>query len=270
MNFFLIKKSQKPIVTNLLITVAKEEPKVTAPSNENNNKNNNKNNTNNDQVDELDADTQDSQDSSDNQEKANKDDGDEKNSTNNKSNKAKSAAITNTTTTTTNNSKTWTCQMCKKQFDQRVDLNKHACIELNLRLLKKKKEMRKKKCREAHWKRKIDLSYIETTSLTHISQNIADNLSFCIDGTIEDLKSYSREVKDYLGTELGNETHLQMFMKSCFPELVDTFVGSHYQSSRANSNSATNGPNSLDSNVLAKANSYFTDSNFQYSNGYII
>jgi hypothetical protein len=263
-------------VTNLLITVAKEEPKVTAPSNENNNNNsnNNNNNTNNDQVDELDADTQDSQDSSDNQEKASKDEGDEKNSTNNKSNKAKSAAITNNnnTTTTTNNSKTWTCQMCKKQFDQRVDLNKHACIELNLRLLKKKKEMRKKKCREAHWKRKIDLSYIETTSLTHISQNIADNLSFCIDGTIEDLKSYSREVKDYLGTELGSETHLQMFMKSCFPELVDTFVGSHYQSSRANnsSNSAINGPNSLDSNVLAKANSYFTDSNIQYSNGYII
>lgn len=40
--------------------------------------------------------------------------------------------------------KTWTCQMCKKQFDQRVELSKHQCIELHLKLLKKKKEMRKK------------------------------------------------------------------------------------------------------------------------------
>ena len=101
------------------------------------------------------------------------------------------------------NTKTYTCQMCKKQFDQRLDLSKHQCIELNLKLLKKEKDKRKKKWREAHWKRKIDLSYIETTSLTFLSQNIADNLSFCIDGTSEDLKSYSREVKDYLNTELG-------------------------------------------------------------------
>ena len=43
------------------------------------------------------------------------------------------------------NVKTWTCQMCKKQFEQRVDLSKHQCIELNLKLLKKKKEIRKKK-----------------------------------------------------------------------------------------------------------------------------
>ncbi len=43
--------------------------------------------------------------------------------------------------------KTWTCQMCKKQFEQRVDLSKHQCIELNLKLLKKKKDIRKKKVR---------------------------------------------------------------------------------------------------------------------------
>lgn len=99
--------------------------------------------------------------------------------------------------------KTYTCQLCKKQFEQRNELSKHQCIELNLKLLKKKKDMRKKKWREAHWKRKIDLSYIETTSLTSLSQNIADNLSFCIDGTSEDLKAYSKEVKDYLSTEIG-------------------------------------------------------------------
>ena len=45
------------------------------------------------------------------------------------------------------NVKTWTCQMCKKQFEQRVELSKHQCIELNLKLLKKKKEIRKKKVR---------------------------------------------------------------------------------------------------------------------------
>ena len=74
--------------------------------------------------------------------------------------------------------------------------------------------MRKKKWREAHWKRKIDLSYIESTSLASVSQNIADNLSFCIDGTSEDLKAYSREVKDYLSTELGNETQTLMVLRS--------------------------------------------------------
>jgi hypothetical protein len=95
------------------------------------------------------------------------------------------STATNGTKSSTAPSKTWTCQLCKKQFEQRVDLNKHQCIELNLKLFKKKKEIRKKKWREAHWKRIIDLSYIETTSLTQLSQNIADNLSFCIDGTNE-------------------------------------------------------------------------------------
>jgi hypothetical protein len=94
--------------------------------------------------------------------------------------------------------RTWTCQMCKKQFDYRSELNKHQCIDASLRLLKKKDEIRKKKFREAHFKRCVDLSYIESTSLNKLSQNIADNLSFCIDGTISDLKSYSREIKDYL------------------------------------------------------------------------
>ena len=46
-----------------------------------------------------------------------------------------------------------------------------------------------------HLKRRIDLSYIETTSLVGYSQLIADNLSFCIDGTNEDLKAFSREIK---------------------------------------------------------------------------
>lgn len=142
--------------------------------------------------------------------------------------------------------KTWTCQMCKKQFDQRVELSKHQCIELNLKLLKKKKEIRKKKWREAHWKRKIDLSYIETTTLTQLSQNIADNLSFCIDGTNEDLRAYSREVKDYLNTELGSETQVQMFLKCCFPDVLKKIQPVHNQF--------------LDTNLLSKSNSYFIDS----------
>lgn len=98
--------------------------------------------------------------------------------------------------------RTWTCQTCKKQFDQRVDLNKHQCLDISIRLMRKKKEIRKKKWREAHWKHRIDLSYIETTSLVKLSQNIADNLCFCIDGTTEDLKSFSREIKDYLNPEI--------------------------------------------------------------------
>ena len=65
------------------------------------------------------------------------------------------------------------------------------------------------KIRDAQWKRKIDLSYIETTSLTQLSQNIADNLSFCIDGTYTDLKAYSREVKFniYLTTHIVSVLH---------------------------------------------------------------
>ena len=145
----------------------------------------------------------------------------------------------------------WTCQMCKKQFDQRVDLSKHQCIELNLKILKKKKEMRKKKWREAHWKRKIDLSYIESTCLTQLSQNVADNLSFCVDGTHEDLKAYSREVKDYLNTELGKETQTQMVLKSLslyekiVPKQLQT---SHHQNSQL-----------IDLNVQKKADSYFLE-----------
>lgn len=149
--------------------------------------------------------------------------------------------LANPTNEAASSTKTWTCQLCKKQFDQRIDLSKHQCIELHLKLLKKKKELRKKKLREAHWKRKIDLSYIETTSLTQLPQNIADNLGFCIDGTIEDMKAYTREVKDYLSTELGHETEMQMFLKCCFPEYAD-------------SQSET-----VDNSVLRKANSYFID-----------
>lgn len=164
--------------------------------------------------------------------------------------------------------KTWTCQLCKKQFDQRIDLSKHQCIELHLKQLKKKKEIRKKKWREAHWKRKIDLSYIETTSLTQFSQIIADNLSFCIDGTSEDLRAYTREVKDYLNTELGDETQMQMLMKYCFPELNDRVIPPPppSQSSAPNQNSQralSNYQNSLakfvDTNVVRRANSYFID-----------
>lgn len=167
-----------------------------------------------------------------------------------------------------------TCQLCKKQFDQRVDLSRHQCIELHLKLLKKKKEVRKKKWREAHWKRKIDLSYIETTSLTQLSQNIADNLSFCVDGTQEDLKAYSREVKDYLNTELGQETEMEMFLKCSFPEFYDTLTAvsqSGTVSSSSQKNKQKSGKTasqketqittqSLDDNhFIRKANSYFAN-----------
>ena len=128
-----------------------------------------------------------------------------------KEEEAASPTLSNQTSAPT---RTYTCQLCKKHFDQRLELSRHQCIELSLKLLKKKKDMRKKKWREAHWKRKIDLSYIESTSLASVSQNIADNLSFCIDGTSEDLKAYSREVKDYLSTELGNETQTLMVLRS--------------------------------------------------------
>lgn len=173
-------------------------------------------------------------------------------------------SISGSSNSSTTNNKTWTCQMCKKQFDQRMDLSKHVCIEMSLRVLKKKKDVRKKKSREAHWKRKIDLSYIESTSLTHIAQNISDNLSFCIDGTNEDLKSYAREVKDYLSTELGSETSLQTFVKLCFPDLYDQFMpNSNYHHQRYSSSSSLP---SLDMNVMAKANSYFSDCNAQFTN----
>jgi len=127
--------------------------------------------------------------------------------------------------------------MCKRQFDLRNELNKHQCIDNNLRQLKKKKELRKRKVkkswflisfhplvmlfdllliliwnkiRDAQWKRKIDLSYIETTSLIQLSQNIADNLSFCIDGTHTDLRAYSREVKYNYDLNLSSNKDCQI------------------------------------------------------------
>ncbi|RNA16504.1 MDS1 and EVI1 complex locus EVI1 isoform X2, partial [Brachionus plicatilis] len=103
----------------------------------------------------------------------------------------------------------WTCQMCKKRFDQRVLLNRHDCIDLRLKIFKKKKELGKKKLKDLQWKRKIDLSYIETTNFTNLFRNIADNLSFCVDGTKQDLKSYSLEVKDYLNSMLFSKDYKQ-------------------------------------------------------------
>lgn len=152
--------------------------------------------------------------------------------------------------------KTYTCQLCKKQFEQRFDLSKHQCIELNLKLLKKKKEIRKKKWREAHWKRKIDLSYIETTSLTLLSQNIADNLSFCIDGTNEDLKAYSREVKDYLNTDLGHETQTQMALRSL--HLYEKLVPKQVQ--QFNNGQSAHTGQAVDVSIQKKADTYFVDS----------
>ena len=128
--------------------------------------------------------------------------------------------------------------------------------------------MRKKKWREAHWKRKIDLSYIETTSLTQLSQNIADNLSFCVDGTQEDLKSYSREVKDYLNTELGQETQMQMFLKCSFPEFYETLSATNSaqtasqkktKTSKNNQFQADQAHNLDDAHLIRKANSYFAN-----------
>ena len=135
------------------------------------------------------------------------------------------------------------CNLCKKQFEDRQTLTKHQTKEFSLKMLKKKKEARKKKWRDIHWKRKIDMSYIETTQFNSLSQNIADNLSFCIDGTTEDLKSYNKEVKDYLLTELGTETDLQMFLK-CFPDLYEEI-----------SDQLT--LPYMDVNLIRKANSYF-------------
>ncbi|CAF0716562.1 unnamed protein product [Brachionus calyciflorus] len=111
------------------------------------------------------------------------------------------------------NVRIWTCQMCKKQFDQRILLNRHDCIDLKLRIFKKKKELRKKKLKDLHWKRKIDQSYIETTNFTHLFNNIADNLSFCVDGTKQDLKSYSQEVKDYLNSMINKQLNQVVFRK---------------------------------------------------------
>jgi hypothetical protein len=170
-----------------------------------------------------------------------------------KSNKIENSSSLSQTAAATVAVKTWTCQMCKKQFEQRIELSKHQCIELNLKLLKKKKDIRKKKWREAHWKRKIDLSYIETTSLTQLSQNIADNLSFCIDGTNEDLKAYSREVKDYINTEIRNESQMEMFLRCCFSDL---------QKKLGNS-STSSASNIIDQNLISKANSYFVESVYQ-------
>ena len=84
-----------------------------------------------------------------------------------------------------------------------------------------------------------------------LSQNVADNLSFCVDGTHEDLKAYSREVKDYLNTELGKETQTQMVLKSLslyekiVPKQLQT---SHHQNSQL-----------IDLNVQKKADSYFLE-----------
>ena len=125
--------------------------------------------------------------------------------------------------------------------------------ESNIRLAKKKKELRKKKWREAHWKRKIDLSYIEATSLAKLSQNIADNLAFCIDGTHEDLRSYARECKDYLSTELGEETHAEMLLKCCLPELYEDLMNE----SSAHAAHHLHASQLLDANLASMANSYF-------------
>ncbi|CAF0874058.1 unnamed protein product [Brachionus calyciflorus] len=149
--------------------------------------------------------------------------------------------------------KTWTCQLCKKQFDQRIDLSKHQCIELNLKLLKKKKELRKKKWKETHWKRKIDLSHIETTSLTQLSSNICDNLTFCIDGTLQDMKSYSKEVKDYLNTELGNESQIQMILKCCFPEVYQQITKDIPNLNEANASRL------IEEHLNKKSSLYFTN-----------
>ena len=166
-----------------------------------------------------------------------------------------STTLTTTTSTVaaTTTSRTWTCQLCKKQFEQRVELSKHACIEWSLKVAKKKKELRKKKWREAHWKRKIDLSYIEATSLAKLSQNIADNLAFCIDGTHEDLRSYARECKDYLSTELGEETHAEMLLKCCLPELYEDLMNE----SSAHAAHHLHASQLLDANLASMANSYF-------------
>lgn len=151
-------------------------------------------------------------------------------------------------------SKTWTCQLCKKQFDQRIDLSKHQCIELNLKLLKKKKELRKKKWKETHWKRKIDLSYIETSSLSQLGANVCDNLAFCVDGTRQDLKSYSKEVKDYLNSHLNKESQIQMVLKCCFPQLYTHILG---QLSNLNESNAAR---LIQQFLINESASYFTRS----------
>ena len=63
-------------------------------------------------------------------------------------------------------------------------------------------------------------------------------------GTCEDLKSYTKEVKDYIQTELGQESDIHMFLK-CFPELYEKLAVKH-------------SPN-LDINLSRKANTYFTN-----------
>ncbi len=151
--------------------------------------------------------------------------------------------------------KIFSCQMCKKQFEQRLDLQRHQCIEQTLKLLRKKKEIRKKKWREAHWKRKIDLSYIESTSLTQLSKNIADNLSFCIDGTQEDLRAFSREVKDYMNSEIGDETELEMLIRCCFVDYASQFTSiPNAQENFHNFNDSF-----IDFNVLKRAQNYFVN-----------
>jgi len=127
-------------------------------------------------------------------------------------------------------------------------LSKHQCNEQNLRILKKKKEIKKKRWRDIHWKRRMDLSHIETMSLNNITKNIADNLNFCIDGTYEDLNAFSREVKDYLNTDLGSETQVQMFLRCCFGDVYKKL------------GSAPSALLNIDVNLISKANSYFVDS----------
>ena len=150
-------------------------------------------------------------------------------------------------------SKTWTCHLCKKQFEQRVDLSKHKCIELNLKLLKKKKELRKKRWRETHWKRKIDLSYIETTSLSQISANVCDNLTFCVDGTRHDLKSYAKEVNNYLNSHLNKEIQIQMVLKCCFPNLYSQIVKQIVNLNESNAAKL------IQEYLINAASNYFTD-----------
>jgi hypothetical protein len=62
------------------------------------------------------------------------------------------------------------------------------------------------------------------------------------------LKACAREVKDYINTELGNESHTQMFLRNFFPDVYKKLATS--PSALAN----------LDTNLISKANSYFVDS----------
>jgi hypothetical protein len=103
-------------------------------------------------------------------------------STSKQLNERDNSSTTSSGSTNGEDSMKFTCNLCKQRFDDRMSLSKHQRTELQLKLEKKKKETRKKKLRELHFKHKIDLSYIETTQLNNLTQQIADNLAFCIDG----------------------------------------------------------------------------------------